>query len=115
MNQALLEPTLVRAIGMRALAANVVNQIIGASIFVLPAVVAAELGTSAILAYLVCAAAIGLVALCFAEAGSRVSLTGGTYAYMETAFGPYIGFLGGALFWFFSEMLGSAAVAVALV
>jgi amino acid transporter len=115
MNQAVLEPTLVRAIGVRALAANVVNQIIGASIFVLPAVVAAELGTSAILAYFVCAAAIGLVALCFAEAGSRVSLTGGTYAYMEAAFGPYIGFLGGTLFWLFSEMLGSAAVAVVLV
>jgi amino acid transporter len=44
-----------------------------------------------------------------------VSLTGGTYAYVETAFGPYVGFLAGALFWFGSEMISSAAVAVVLV
>ena len=34
----------------------------------------------------------------FALAGSRVSLTGGLYAYVEVAFGPFIGFLAGVLF-----------------
>src|SRR5258708_24963965 len=34
----------------------------------------------------------------FAAAGSRVSLTGGVYAYVETAFGPFIGFLAGVLY-----------------
>jgi len=43
----------------------------------------------------------------FAEAGSRVSLTGGPYAYVELAFGPYVGFLTGVLIW----LLGTTAVA----
>jgi amino acid transporter len=49
----------------------------------------------------------GLIVLCFAEAGSRVSLTGGPYAYVELAFGPYVGFLTGVLIW----LLGTTAVA----
>jgi len=43
--------------------------------------------------------AMGLIVLCFAEAGSRVSLTGGLYAYVEVAFGPLVGFLTGAMLW----------------
>jgi basic amino acid/polyamine antiporter, APA family len=35
---------------------------------------------------------------CFAAAGSRVSLTGGVYAYVEVAFGPFVGFLAGVLY-----------------
>ena len=34
-----------------------------------------------------------------AEAGSRVALTGGPYAYVEVAFGPFVGFLSGVLLW----------------
>ncbi|HEX7942012.1 MAG TPA: amino acid permease, partial [Gemmatimonadaceae bacterium] len=37
--------------------------------------------------------------LCFAQAGSRVAMTGGPYAYIETAFGPFVGFVCGALLW----------------
>ncbi len=79
--------------------ATIVNVTIGAGIFVLPAVAAAGLGAAAPAAYLVCAAAMTLVVICFASAGSRVSLTGGLYAYIEVAFGPYLGFLGGVLYW----------------
>ena len=43
--------------------------------------------------------AMGLIVLCMAEAGSRVSLTGGPYAYVEVAFGPFVGFLAGFLLW----------------
>ena len=39
-----------------------------------------------------------LFVTCFAIAGSRVSLTGGLYAYVEVAFGRYIGFLAGVLY-----------------
>jgi basic amino acid/polyamine antiporter, APA family len=103
-------PTLVRVLGVRALAANVVNNLVGSGIFVLPAAVAAILGPSAAVAYLVCAVAIGLVALCFAEVGSRVETTGGVYAYAEAAFGPYVGFLAGVLL-LVAQMTASAAVA----
>ena len=101
---------LIRAIGVRGLSANVVNNVVGSGIFVLPGVVAATMGASAIVAYFVCAIAIGLIGLTFSEAGSRVSAPGGTYAYAEAAFGPYIGFLSGVLFWL-SQFVASAAIA----
>ena len=82
------KPTLVRALGVRALAANIVNTIVGSGIFVLPAVVAAILGPAAMIAYLICAALVALFGLCFAEVGSRVHVSGGAYAYVEAAFGP---------------------------
>ena len=89
---------LLRAIGARRLTASIVNVTIGAGIFVLPAIVAAGLGRAAPLAYLLCAGVMALIVTCFASAGSRVSLTGGLYAYVEVAFGPYVGFLTGVLY-----------------
>jgi APA family basic amino acid/polyamine antiporter len=83
------------------------------------------LGPAAPVAYVVCAVAMGLIVLCFAEAGSRVSLTGGLYAYVEVAFGPFVGFLCGVLLWagigvataavssFFADALGALIPAVA--
>ena len=98
--------------GTFGLAAAIVNITIGGGIFRLPANVAGSLGAAAPIAYLVCAVAMGLIVLCIADAGSRVSLTGGPYAYVGTAFGPYAGFLAGVLLW----MLGTfAAAAVATV
>jgi amino acid transporter len=91
--------SLVRTLGVWGLAASIVNVTIGGGIFRLPASVAGILGTAAPLAYLVCAAAMGLIVLCFAEAGSRVSLTGGLYAYIEIGLGPLAGFICGALLW----------------
>jgi amino acid transporter len=101
------ESGLVRAVGVWALAASIVNVTVGGGIFRLPAAVGAALGTAAPLAYLACAVAMGLIVLCFAEAGSRVALTGGPYAYVEVAFGPFVGFLAGVLLW----TVGSFALA----
>jgi APA family basic amino acid/polyamine antiporter len=89
---------LVRAIGARQLTASIINVTIGAGIFVLPAVASAGLGAAAPIAYIVCAALMALIVCCFAAAGSRVSLTGGVYAYVDTAFGPFVGFLAGVLY-----------------
>src|SRR6185312_16040166 len=61
----------------------------------------------AAVAYVVVAAAMGLIVLCFAQAGSRVSLTGGPYAYVEIALGKYVGFLVGTLLW----LVGTTATA----
>ncbi|MHB1265339.1 MAG: APC family permease [Gemmatimonadaceae bacterium] len=91
------ERQLVRAMGVVGLAAGIVNVTIGGGIFRLPAGADAALGTGASFAYVACAVVMVLVVLCFAEAGSRVSLTGGLYAYVEVAFGPFAGFLTGAL------------------
>ena len=91
--------SLVRALGTWGLAASIVNITIGGGIFRLPAVAADQLGPAAPIAFIVCAVAMALVVLCFAEAGSRVSLTGGVYAYVEVAFGPLAGFLTGVMLW----------------
>ncbi len=99
--------SLVRVIGTFGLAAAIINITIGGGIFRLPANVAGSLGAAAPIAYLVCAIAMGLIVLCIADAGRRVSLTGGPYAYVGTAFGSYAGFLSGVLLW----MLGTFATA----
>jgi amino acid transporter len=106
------DATLVRSIGTLALAAGIVNVTIGGGIFRLPAEMAATLGPTAPLAYLICAVAMGLIVLCMAEAGSRVALTGGLYAYVDVAFGPFVGFLAGFLLWM---VLTFAMAAVATV
>ena len=119
------DDSLVRALGTWGLAAGIVNLTVGGGIFRLPASAAAALGSAAPIAYLVCAAAMGLIVLCFAEAGSRVSLTGGLYAYVEVAFGPLIGFLSGVMLWvgisfataavssFFADALGALVAQLA--
>ena len=68
------EAKLIRAIGVPGLTANIVNSTIGAGIFALPAVVAAQLGAASPLAYIICAVAMCLFVTSFAMAGSRVSL-----------------------------------------
>jgi basic amino acid/polyamine antiporter, APA family len=89
---------LIRAIGVPGLTANIVNSTVGAGIFALPAIVAAQIGAASPLAYIICAVAMCLFVTSFAMAGSRVSLTGGLYAYVEVAFGRYVGFLAGVLY-----------------
>ncbi len=110
----LADRALVRAISVRRLTASIVNITVGAGIFVLPAIVAGALGAAAPIAYVVCAGLMALIVLCFAAAGSRVSLTGGLYAYVEVAFGPFVGFLAGVLFWLMASF-AVASVASAFV
>lgn len=104
-------PALRRVIGTGGLAAAIFNITVGAGIFVLPAHAAGQLGAAAPLAYVVCAVATALVALCFAEAGSRVPRSGGPYAYVEAALGPYVGYLCGVLLWL-GITLAMAAVTI---
>lgn len=104
-----------RVIGVRALALTMVNLTVGAGIFGLPALAARELGVAAVLAYLACMVLVGLVGLCLAEAGSRVSDAGGLYGYAATAFGPTVGTITGHLLWFANGAVGNAAVAALLV
>jgi amino acid transporter len=123
--RALGERSLVKALGVWGLAASIINLTVGGGIFRLPATAAGALGAAAPIAYVVCAIAMGLIVVCFAEAGSRVSLTGGLYAYVEVAFGPLIGFLSGVMLWvgitaataavssFFADALGALIPAIA--
>ena len=57
---------------------------------------------------------VGLIFLCYAEAGSRVSRSGGSYAYIEDAFGPFAGFVASTLLWLGWSAFSDAALAVAM-
>jgi amino acid transporter len=106
------ERQLVRALGLRQLTAHIVNYTVGSGIFVVPAIAAAQLGTAAPLAYVACALIMACVVLNFAEAGSRVTATGGPYAYIEAGLGPYWGLLAGLLLNIAQIASGGAIVAL---
>ena len=101
MSRPVAENQLVRALGTWSLAAAIVNVTIGGGIFRAPGSpeLSGRLGAAAPVAYVVCALAMGLIVLCIAAAASRVSLTGGPYAYVEVAFGPFVGYLVGVFLW----------------
>jgi amino acid transporter len=102
---------LKREIGTWGLIANSVNIIIGAGIFMLPVIVAERLGSGSMSAYVICGLLMILIMLCFAEVGSRITLTGGAYTYIETAFGKFAGFLTANIFIFGAGITANAAVA----
>jgi amino acid transporter len=104
---------LVRAMGTWALTASTVNVIVGAGIFAVPAALAAGIGPYAPLAFVICAVAIGAIAICFAEGGSRMPTSGGVYGYIEAAFGPLAGYLAGMLL-LLGDVLACGGVAAAL-
>lgn len=102
---------LKRVIGTGALTANAVNLTVGAGIFALPAVVALHLGASSFIAYILCAILLGLVLLCFINVGTKITTSGGAYAYVEEAFGPLPGFLTNTLYWLGFAIMADAAIA----
>ena len=102
-------------IGVGGLTFLALNQIIGAGVAGLPGLVAGLLGGQALLGYLLVAVLMGLVGLCFAEVGSRVSGHGGLYAYACASFGPVVGGIAGTLSWTANNIVPSAAVANLMV
>jgi amino acid transporter len=106
--------SLKREIGVFPFTLAIINSIVGTGIFMLPAIVAEELGAASLIAYLVCGVLIFLIALCFAEVGSKVTVSGGTYAYIEAAFGPFAGFIANTIFWVGSCVIADAAIANAI-
>lgn len=93
-------PVLRRELGRWDLTAIGVNQVIGSAIFLLPANVAREVGAWGPLAFLLVGLASMLIALCFAEAGSRFDRTGGPYLPARAAYGRFVGFEVGWMMWF---------------
>lgn len=104
---------LVRGIGTTALAAGVVNAVVGAGVFTLPAVVAQQAGAYASLTYLLCGLVMAGIVVAFADAGSRVPTSGGAYGTVAAALGPAAGFVTGMLL-VVSDILASGGIAAAL-
>jgi basic amino acid/polyamine antiporter, APA family len=106
-------PTLRRELGKWDLTAIGVNQVIGSAIFLLPSQVAAQVGAWSPFAFLAIGLASLLVALCFAEVGSRFEGTGGPYLYTRTAFGRFVGFQVGWMQWV-TRVTSQASIANAI-
>lgn len=83
---------LVRQFGVLGLWVLVVNGILGAGIFGLPAKVAAATGEYSALLFVACGVLIAPIVLSFAEAASYVRTTGGPVVYVGTVFGSFASF-----------------------
>src|SRR5215510_1702996 len=105
---------LSRAIRKWDLVALLVNVTVGAGIFRLPSDVQGLVGNYSLAAFVVCAVIVGLIALCFAEVGSRFSGTGGPYLYATETFGHALGFTVGWLMWL-TRLAGFATLAQVFV
>ncbi|MCH7408756.1 APC family permease [Belliella sp. DSM 111904] len=75
----------------------IINSVIGAGIFALPAKVFSISGVYSIAAFVVCALVMMILILVFAEVSSRFDRTGGPYLYVHQAFGPIPAFIIGWL------------------
>ena len=93
------QPGLLRSIRGWDLVAVVINGVIGAGIFGLPAKAYALAGDYSLLAFGLCAICVVVVILSFTEVGSRFSASGGPYLYAREAFGRGAGFTVGWLVW----------------
>jgi len=91
---------LVRALGRWDLTALAANQIIGASIFVVGAPLALNVGGFSLPLIVGIGVVNLLIALCIAEVASRFDSTGGPYFYAREGLGVSLGFVVGWMQWF---------------
>ena len=101
---------LKRVVGVYGLSLNIINITIGAGIFALPAIISIKLGGFSLYAYLFCGIMMASIMLCYAEIGTRVTTSGGSYAYVTHAFGDLMGFIVSWLAVFGGSILGLAAL-----
>lgn len=113
MNENSRDSGLVRVVGPWALAASIVSIVVGAGIFAVPGALAASVGAWAPAAFLGCGVAVGAVAICFAEGGSRIPTSGGVYGYIEVALGSLVGHVAGMLL-LVADVLACGGIAAAL-
>ena len=92
-------PQLRRELGKWDLTAIGVNQVIGGSIFLMPATLAFHLGGFSWIAVGLVGVLALMIALNFAEASSRFEGTGGAYLYTRAAFGRFPSFEVGWMLW----------------
>jgi basic amino acid/polyamine antiporter, APA family len=105
-------PQLRRELGRWDLTAIGVNQVIGAAVFAQPSLYAASVGAWS--PWLVGAVGVAslLIALSFAEVGSRFEGTGGPYLYTRAAFGRFAAFEVGWMLWFTRSASWAAVINV---
>ena len=99
--------SLERSIGLSAVVAISISAMLGSGIFVLPGLAAAKTGPMVWLAYLAAGLGVLPAALSKSELATAMPTSGGTYVYLERAFGPLTGTVSGIGLWL-SLLLKSA-------
>jgi APA family basic amino acid/polyamine antiporter len=94
--------------------ALIVGNMVGTSIYTLPANLSAAAGPVSIAAWALTGLGYWFVALVYARMGTLFPRTGGPYVYARAAFGDYAGFLAVWAYWF-SATVGNAAIALGVV
>lgn len=101
---------LKRVIGVPGLTLSIISGVIGAGIFALPAIVSVALGAYGVFGYIFCSILFATILLCYAEIGSSFTTSGGSYAYVEAAFGNLPGYIVNWLYFLGWGVIGSAAL-----
>ncbi len=90
---------LERSLSLTSVIAISIGGMLGSGIFVLPGLAAAKTGSSLWMAYLIAAICILPAALSKSELATAMPSSGGTYVYIERAFGPLFGTIAGFGLW----------------
>ena len=90
---------LERSLSLTSVIAISIGGMLGSGIFVLPGLAAAKTGSSVWAAYLIAAVCILPAALSKSELATAMPSSGGTYVYIERAFGPLFGTIAGFGLW----------------
>ena len=90
---------LERSLSLPYVIAIAVGGMLGSGIFVLPGLAAAKTGPSVWLAYVIGAICVLPAALSKSELATAMPTSGGTYVYIERAFGPMMGTIAGIGLW----------------
>ena len=90
---------LERSLSLITVIAISIGGMLGSGIFVLPGLAAVKTGPSVWLAYLIAAICILPAALSKSELATAMPSSGGTYVYIERAFGPILGTVAGIGLW----------------
>ena len=90
---------LERRLGLGAVVAISMSAMIGSGIFVLPGLAAHKTGPSIWIAYLLAGLCVLPAALSKSELSTAMPVSGGTYVYIERAFGPLAGTIAGLGLW----------------
>ena len=92
----------------------VCGNMIGSGVFMLPSTLAQVSGPGAtIIAWILTTVGSILIAISFANLGTKYPSTGGAYHYTKEAFGDFAGFLSAWLYWN-GSWIGNAAILVAI-
>jgi basic amino acid/polyamine antiporter, APA family len=107
-------PSLRRELGLLGVAALVFGNMVGTSIYTLPATLAEAVGPLGLIAWLLTALGYFFVARVYAELGPRYPRTGGPYVFVREAFGDRLAFQTAWCYWL-SATLGNAGIVTGVV